>query len=149
MLRHPPRSTRTDTLVPDTTLFRSDDIAYCLADIEDSVEKGIFSIEQLAQLLLAKFALHGSVDAPVPGPERSFRGMVNYALERAQKEPINKAGEFFIWLRVNMIHPLVQHAARQFIDTIAAVYHGTLDRALLEGDSRPTATINPSHDMER
>jgi len=58
----------------------ADDIAYCLADIEDSVEKGIFSIEQLAQLLLDKFALHGDVDAPVPGPERSFRSMVSYAV---------------------------------------------------------------------
>jgi dGTPase len=125
----------------------ADDIAYCLADIEDSVEKGIFSIEQLAQLLLAKFALHGSVDAPVPGPERSFRGMVNYALERAQKEPINKAGEFFIWLRVNMIHPLVQHAARQFIDNIDAVYHGTLDRALLEDDSLPNAIVQTFKDV--
>ena len=125
----------------------ADDIAYCLADIEDSVEKGIFSIEQLAQLLLDKFALHGDVDAPVPGPERSFRSMVSYALERAQKEPINKAGEFFIWLRVNMIHPLVQHAARQFIDNIEAVYHGTLDRALLEDDSLPNAIVQTFKDV--
>ena len=33
----------------------ADDIAYCLADIEDSVEKGIFTIEQLSQLLIDKF----------------------------------------------------------------------------------------------
>ncbi len=125
----------------------ADDIAYCLADIEDSVEKGIFSIEQLAQLLLEKFALHGAVDAPVPGPERSFRSMLNYALERAHKEPINKAGEFFIWLRVNMVHPLVQHAARQFIDNIEAVYHGTLDRALLEDNSLPNAIVQTFKDV--
>src|SRR3546814_3198880 len=29
MLRRPPRSTRTDTLFPYTTLFRSDDVAWC------------------------------------------------------------------------------------------------------------------------
>ncbi|WP_313026207.1 dGTPase [Pseudomonas lopnurensis] len=125
----------------------ADDIAYCLADIEDAVEKGIFSIEQLAQLLLAKFAEHGSPDAPIPGPERSFRSMVNYALERAGKEPINKVGEFFIWLRVNMIHPLVQHAARQIIENIEAVYHGTLDRALLEDDSLPNAIVQTFKDV--
>ncbi|MCW3149019.1 dGTPase [Stutzerimonas stutzeri] len=129
----------------------ADDIAYCLADIEDSVEKGIFSIEQLAQLLLAKFAEHGALDAPIPGAERSFRSMVNYALERADREPINKTGEFFIWLRVTMTHPLVQHAARQFIDNIEAVYHGTLDRALLEDDSLPNAIVQTFKDvaMER
>src|SRR3546814_9520883 len=30
MIRRPPRSTRTDTLFPDTTLFRSDRITYLL-----------------------------------------------------------------------------------------------------------------------
>ncbi|KRW69169.1 dGTPase [Stutzerimonas nitrititolerans] len=125
----------------------ADDIAYCLADIEDSVEKGIFSIEQLAQLLLDKFADHGSPDEAIAGPNRSFRSMVNYALERAAKEPINKVGEFFIWLRVTLVHPLVQHAAQQFIDNIEAVYHGTLDRALLEDASLPNAIVQTFKDV--
>jgi len=125
----------------------ADDIAYCLADIEDAVEKGIFSIEQLAQLLLARFAAHGSPDAPIGGTPRSFRSMLDYALERAGKEPINKVGEFFIWLRVNMIHPLVQDAAQQFIDNIEAVCHGTLDRALLEDDSLPNAIVQTFKDV--
>lgn len=129
----------------------ADDIAYCLADIEDSVEKGIFTIEQLSQLLLVKFAEHGALDEPIPGAERSFRSMVGYALERAGREPINKTGEFFIWLRVTMIHPLVQHAARQFIDNIEAIFHGTLDRALLEDRSLPNAIVQTFKDvaMER
>lgn len=125
----------------------ADDIAYCLADIEDSVEKGIFSIEQLAQLLLDKFAEHGSPEEPISGPNRSFRSMVDYALERAAKEPINKVGEFFIWLRVTLVHPLVQHAAQQFIDNIEAVYHGTLDRALLEDASLPNAIVQTFKDV--
>ncbi|WP_415845355.1 dGTPase [Stutzerimonas zhaodongensis] len=125
----------------------ADDIAYCLADIEDSVEKGIFTIEQLAQLLIAKFAEHASPDDPIAATGRSFRGMVDYALSRANKEPINKVGEFFIWLRVNMVHPLVQHAAHQFIEHIDAVYHGTLDRALLEDDSLPNAIVQTFKDV--
>ncbi|MFN2915734.1 dGTPase, partial [Escherichia coli] len=36
----------------------ADDISYCLADIEDSVEKGILDIRQLADLLVKKFAVH-------------------------------------------------------------------------------------------
>jgi len=50
----------------------ADDIAYCLADIEDSVEKGIFTIEQLAQLLVAKFAEHASPDDPIAPTGRRF-----------------------------------------------------------------------------
>ena len=125
----------------------ADDIAYCLADIEDSVEKGIFSIEQLARLLVDKFAEHGSPDAPIAATGRSFRSMVAYAESRAQKETINKVGEFFIWLRVNMVHPLVQHAARQFIEHIDAVYHGTLDRALLEDASLENAIVQTFKDV--
>jgi dGTPase len=35
-----------------------------------------------------------------------------------------------------MVHPLVRHAAQQFIANIDAVYHGTLNRALLEDGSQ-------------
>lgn len=125
----------------------ADDIAYCLADIEDSVEKGIFSIGQLAGLLVEKFAEHGSPDEPIAATGRSFRSMVAYAESRAQKETINKVGEFFIWLRVNMVHPLVQHAARQFIEHVEAVYHGTLDRALLEDASLENAIVQTFKDV--
>ncbi|MEK0362685.1 dGTPase [Pseudomonas sp. CBC3] len=125
----------------------ADDIAYCLADIEDSVEKGIFTIEQLANLLVVKFAEHGSPDEPIAPAGRSFRSMVAYAESRARREPINKVGEFFIWLRVNMVHPLVQHAAQQFVDNIESVYHGTLDRALLEDSSLANAIVQTFKDV--
>lgn len=124
----------------------ADDIAYCLADIEDSVEKGILSVEQLAQLLIDKFAQHHAADACLPAG-KSFRELVGYALKRSQAEPINKVSEFFIWLRVSMIHPLVQHAAEQFIDNIEAVYHGRLDRALLEDDSLAHAIVQTFKDV--
>lgn len=119
----------------------ADDIAYCLADIEDSVEKGILGLEQLAELLVQKFTEHGSPDEPIGNAGRSFRELVAEARSRALNEPINKAGEFFISLRVNMVHPLVRHAARQFIEHIEAVYHGTLDRALLEDASLENAIV--------
>src|SRR3546814_11013447 len=38
MIRRPPRSTRTDTLFPDTTLFRSGQLSYRL--FENDVERG-------------------------------------------------------------------------------------------------------------
>ncbi|AZZ44687.1 dGTPase [Pseudomonadaceae bacterium SI-3] len=125
----------------------ADDIAYCLADIEDSVEKGIFTIEQLSQLLIAKFTEHGSPEEAIASTGRSFRSMVEYAQARAAKEPINKVGEFFIWLRVNLVHPLVQHAAQQFIEHIEAVYDGTLDRALLEDASLANAIVQTFKDV--
>ena len=55
---------------------------------------------------MKKFAVHHSPDAPIPGDadNMSFQRMVDYSLEKAEREPINKVSEFFIRLRVKMIH---------------------------------------------
>lgn len=118
----------------------ADDIAYCLADIEDSVEKGFFDLDQLSASLLAKYGKLANPDQPLNGGD-SFRARLDYARKRAAKEPVNPIGEFFIWLRVNMIHPLVKHAAAQFIEQLDAVHAGTLDRALLEDGSPESAIV--------
>lgn len=92
--------------------------------------------QQLAQHLTETFAnLAGDdVEAPI-ARNKSFAQAVDYALSRSEKEPINKTHEFFVWLRVQLIHPLVDHAAEQFINNLEGVYHGDLNRALLEDDS--------------
>lgn len=127
----------------------ADDIAYCLADIEDSVEKGILEIGQLSGLLVDTFAaLAGDAAAqPVPGARRSFAEMVGEAQTRAAEEPVNKVAEFFIALRVQMIHPLVLHAARQFVAHLEQVHAGTLDRALMEDGSLPHAIVRTFKDV--
>ena len=117
----------------------ADDISYCLADLEDAVEKGLFSLAELAtQLNLAYSRLEpqGRLIATHSGGSESFSVLVKAALDKAAAEPINKSSEFFIKLRVGMIHPLVRHAAEQFIVNIDAVYHGSLNRALLEDGSQ-------------
>ncbi len=125
----------------------ADDIAYCLADIEDGVDKGILSFRQVADQLLEAFTEHLPIDQPFTafkdsyGKDRSFLSLINFALQRAEAEDLNKDHEFFLWLRVQLIHPLVQHAAQAFVDNIEAVYHGTLNRALLEDDSPCHAVI--------
>jgi hypothetical protein len=48
---------------------------------------------------------------------------------------------------VKLIHPLVEPAARAFIDNIAKVYHGRLDRALLDY-YKPLLTLS-MEDFER
>lgn len=117
----------------------ADDIAYCLADIEDAVEKGLLTLTQLAQQLNAIFNQlepQQRLIAGQQGASHSFSYLVKEALDKAEADPINKTSAFFIKLRVGMIHPLVQHAASQFIANIDAVYHGTLNRALLEDGSQ-------------
>src|SRR3546814_18705585 len=45
MIRRPPRSTRTDTLVPDTTLFRLQE--RCIAFVPGSSQSGVFPLTYL------------------------------------------------------------------------------------------------------
>src|SRR3546814_20387874 len=53
MIRRPPRSTRTDTLFPYTTLFRSEDKAVRAVPVLDDVEPGM---DVAAQILRADIA---------------------------------------------------------------------------------------------
>ncbi|QDD90248.1 dGTPase [Pseudomonas oryzihabitans] len=125
----------------------ADDISYCLADLEDAVEKGILSLERLSELLIAKFGQlrpHG-VDEPVTvirDTPSSFAEAIRSNLRIAQREEVDPQGSYFIWLRVNMLHPLVAHAASQFIEHFPAVEAGTLGRALLEDGSIHEAVVN-------
>jgi len=117
----------------------ADDISYCLADLEDAVEKGLISLAELAQQLNKAFIElepQQRLISSHSGGSESFSALIKAALDKAADEPINKTSEFFIKLRVGMVHPLVRHAAQQFIGNIDAVYHGTLNRALLEDGSQ-------------
>lgn len=119
----------------------ADDISYCLADLEDAVVKGILDLERLGTLLRDTFARYKSLDTLVDSRGRSFDDLLKDAQQSARDEPVDKVGQFFIRLRVNLIHPLVQHAAEQFIEQLDAVFAGTLDRALLEDNSAACAVV--------
>ncbi|PXF28657.1 deoxyguanosinetriphosphate triphosphohydrolase [Pokkaliibacter plantistimulans] len=123
----------------------ADDISYCLADIEDAVEKGIFNISQLCGYLREAFEEQGFQlqDRQIEsfGKQRSLDEILGYVQKCAEQEEVNKVSEFFISLRVQLVHPLVNHAARQFIDNSGAICKGTLNRALLEDGSIYSAII--------
>src|SRR3546814_2338022 len=53
MIRRPPRSTRTDTLFPYTTLFRSDDHDLRLGDVGGALARLVDDIVELDAELLA------------------------------------------------------------------------------------------------
>lgn len=119
----------------------ADDISYCLADLEDGVDKGLMTYQQLATLLRQTFAGLRPEDHGDPvfrnssGQPRSFTDIIDHALARAAEEAVNSEYQFFVWLRVGLVHPLVDHAAGAFLENLEAVYRGDLDRALLEDHS--------------
>ena len=107
----------------------ADDISYCVADLEDAVEKKIFTVEQLYEYLFQLWANHQPGDL--------FSTVVTTALEKSRNRQTNVSSEdqFFMYLRVNTVAELVPHAASRFIDHLPAVYHGDFNEALLEDGS--------------
>ncbi|MGY0626049.1 MAG: dGTPase [Paraglaciecola chathamensis] len=112
----------------------ADDISYCIADLEDAVEKGILDIEKLQislceeyQLLLNEFGLE---------PKKNVMQYATMkAYEAAQEDDISRDSQFFISLRVGVLHPLVNHAVERFITNIEPIFHGSFNQALLEDKS--------------
>ena len=124
----------------------ADDIAYCFADIEDAVDKGVLTIESLKNHIYKIFVEHedikGNIDSKEFKSNRSLKDIVEYAYKRYKEEKINKNHEFFICLRVSLIHDLIEHAAQRFIDNIDEIYDGTFNFAIMEDDSPSHKVIN-------
>lgn len=122
----------------------ADDISYCLADLEDGVDKGLLSYQELADLLVLEFKALREKHADAQATHfkgKSFEQLIRKALAKADIETVDQEHAFFVSFRVGLIHPLVQHAAKAFVDNIGEVYAGCLKRALLEDDSPEHAVI--------
>lgn len=107
----------------------ADDISYCVADLEDAVEKRIFSLEQLYQHLHDAWGEHT--------PRDLFSLVVKEAWEKSRANRIQRSTEdqFFMYLRVNTLNKLVPYAAQRFIEHIPEIYSGHFNHALLEDES--------------
>ncbi len=108
----------------------ADDISYCVADLEDAVEKNIFTVEQLYQHLIQEWGEVKSGDLFDKTVASAFRKLDRGGARRSAED------HFFMYLRVFTVARLVPHAAQRFIDNLESVYQGTFNQALLE-DSSP------------
>lgn len=107
----------------------ADDISYCVADLEDAVEKRIFTVRQLYDYLLHAW---GDIqDGDI------FSEVVTNALEKSATNLLksNTVDQFFMYLRVNTLNKLVPYAASRFIDNLPMIFAGDFNHALLEDDS--------------
>jgi len=111
----------------------ADDISYGIADIEDAVEKGILTIDQLKSALDTEFqSLAKQYEL---AEQKTMQEIVNIAYESALRADNCANSHFFVTLRVEINKRLPQHACKQFIENIEKVFHGTFNRALIEDKS--------------
>jgi len=108
----------------------ADDISYCIADLEDAVEKNIFSVEQLFGHLEREWGEGIKGDW--------FEKVVRMAYHKMNKAKTfrNPVDYFFMELRVQTVKHLVPHAAIRFIDNLPAIFEGSFNQALLEDVSQ-------------
>lgn len=103
----------------------ADDISYCIADLEDAVDKGILSLRGLKHWLNKEWGKISGVDT----------GYLPDIIKSANKAAGNHSHEFIIRLRTRLVKDLVQYAANRYLNRHQAIFDGTLDEPLIDGDS--------------
>lgn len=107
----------------------ADDISYCIADLDDAAEKGIFTVNQLIDYLKAEWGEVEANDLFDQTIMRAFNNISDNHTRRIQQD------QFFMYLRVNITGKLSHYSAQQFIRHLPEIYDGTFNSALLEDKS--------------
>jgi len=104
----------------------ADDISYLTADLEDSVEKGILSLDEVYQLIKNECEKE----------EESYLLEViedRYKQAKENEEPY-QFSMFFTLIRAKLVTSLVYHVADIYLDNHKAIFNGEFNSALLEHD---------------
>ncbi|MDD9340529.1 MAG: dGTPase [Providencia heimbachae] len=107
----------------------ADDISYCIADLDDAAEKGIFTVEQLIEYLKVEWGEVKQGDLFDQTIMRAYNNISDNHTRRIQQD------QFFMYLRVNITGKLAYYSAQQFIQNLPEIYHGRFNSALLEDKS--------------
>ena len=112
----------------------ADDIAYCIADIEDAVEKGILDLDKFISEINEEY-LNQLNEFKLRSNTTFLSEKLEKVANKAKNNPSNIESDFFIKLRVELLHPLVRHARDRFIDNLPTVFDGSFNQSLLEDNS--------------
>lgn len=106
----------------------ADDISYCIADLDDAVEKDIFNVDALYEYLEQAW--------DKAKPDDAFSRTVGYAWASANGNGRfrSQSDQFFMSLRVSVQNVLVSYAVKRFIENLEAIFAGNFNHALLEDD---------------
>ena len=106
----------------------ADDVAYCIADLEDAVDKGILDLAKLRDLLESEWRLQCQ--------DTRF-SQSNYLPEIINKANAQQASAhtFITRFRTRLVNDLVGYATTRFCEQHQSVFDGSLDSPLIDGDS--------------
>lgn len=106
----------------------ADDISYLTADLEDSVEKGILSLDDVYSLIKKECEKKG---------ETYLLELIEDRYQKAKKdEEPYQFNMFFTLIRANLVRDLVSYVADIYIHNHEAVFEGSFNAPLLEYDKK-------------
>lgn len=106
----------------------ADDISYLTADLEDSVEKGILTLDQVYELIKSECEKEG---------EHYLLEVIEDRYKQAkEKEEPYQFSMFFTLFRAKLVTSLVYHVVGIYLDNHEAIFNGTFNSALLEYDKK-------------
>lgn len=114
----------------------ADDISYCIADLDDALDKGILNVEQLHDAIKAMWESYlgdEKIDNSVV-KKRYLPNLADNAYSRCQLENHNKNHTYILTLRTNLVNDLANYASDRYIENHEEVFNGTLDASLLDGN---------------
>lgn len=119
----------------------ADDISYCIADVDDAVDKGVLTIDQLHSEITKiwnSFKEGDEVTDEVAKiiDDGYFLSIANDAYEKYNNETHNKQHAYILTLRTKFVNELSNYAADRFVDNHQAIFNGELDDSLLSGDTK-------------
>lgn len=120
----------------------ADDISYCIADLEDAVDKNLLSVESLKQLLLDEYAKSYqsckqqcvcSRAGNTPDCKRMEKILTSH--ENWSTHDASDVSQFFIGMRSSFVVSLVKYAANVIFNNLPAIMDGSYAGHVLEDDS--------------
>lgn len=114
----------------------ADDISYCIADLDDALDKGILNVDQLHKAIndiWDSYLDDEKVDNEVV-KKRYLPNLAKKAYKRYESESHNKNHSYILTLRTILVNELANYASDRYIENHEAVFDGTLDESLLDGN---------------
>jgi len=106
----------------------ADDISYLTADLEDSVQKGILSLDEVYKII---------TEECIKQNETYLLGVIEKQYKKAkQNEEPYQFNMFFTFLRVNLVTSFVNHVSTVFVQNHESIFEGSFNSALLEYDKQ-------------
>ena len=116
----------------------ADDISYCIADIDDAIDKNILTVEQLHNEIIKTW--NNFKNDPEIKDEVIESGylinIADIAYQKYKDEEHNKDHAYILTLRTTLVNELSEYAAKRFIDNHEKIFNGELDESLLDGNDK-------------